>query len=204
MRKVKYIYNKQTLHFEKFTLKWYVIVLRFLGFVSLSFVFGVILVIAAYNYIDSPKEKRLKREIKQLQLQYELAEEKLNRMSDVLTGLEDRDDKIYRVIFEAEAIPKSIRDAGTGGSYKYRDLEQFDNKEFMISLSEKMDKVAKKMYIQSKSYDELAKLIRQKETMLASIPAIQPVSNKNLKRFASGYGMRVHPVCTGVSILQLR
>jgi len=194
MRKVKYVYNKQTLHFEKFTVKWYVYVLRFLGVVSLSVVFAVGLVIAAYNYIDSPKERQLKREIKQLQLQYELSEQKLNQMTDVLAGLQERDDKIYRVIFEAEEIPQSIRDAGTGGSYKYKDLENFDNSDLMISLSEKIDKVAKKMYIQSKSYDELTKLIKQKETMLASIPAIQPVANKDLKRFASGYGMRVHPV----------
>jgi murein DD-endopeptidase MepM/ murein hydrolase activator NlpD len=194
MRKVKYIYNKQTLHFEKFTVKWYVRVLRFLGFVSLSFVFGVALVIVAYNYVDSPKEKQLKREIAGMRLQYELLGEKLSQMTQVLNGLEDRDDKIYRVIFEAEAIPQSIRDAGTGGSYKYKDLKNYDNSDLMVSISEKMDNVAKKMYIQSKSYDELTKLIRQKEAMLASIPAIQPVANKDLKRFASGYGMRVHPI----------
>ena len=194
MRKVKYIYNKQTLHFEKFTVKWYIRVLRFLGFVSLSFVFGVLLVILAYNYIDSPKEKQLKREIAQLRLQYEISEDKLNQMEAVLAGLEDRDDKIYRVIFEADAIPKSIRDAGTGGSYKYRDLDNFDNSELMVSIASKIDKVAKKMYIQSKSYDERTKLIKNKEVMLASIPAIQPVANKDLTRFASGYGNRIHPV----------
>mgnify|MGYP005846160451 CR=1 FL=1 len=194
MRKAKYIYNKQTLRFERFTVKWYVHVLRFLGFVSLSFVFGVALVILAYNYVDSPKEKQLKREIAQLRLQYEIAEDKITQMEAVLAGLEERDDKIYRVIFEADAIPKSIRDAGMGGSYKYRELENFDNSELMISIANKIDKLAKKMYIQSKSYDELTKLIKDKETMLASIPAIQPVANKDLTRFASGYGMRIHPI----------
>jgi murein DD-endopeptidase MepM/ murein hydrolase activator NlpD len=194
MRKVKYVYNKQTLHFEKFTVKWYVYVLRFLGFVSLSFVFGVALVIVAYNYVDSPKEKQLKREIAAMKLQYELLNEKLDQMGEVLKGLEERDDNIYRVIFEAEAIPQSIRNAGTGGSYKYRELKNYENSELMIDITEKVDKLAKKMYIQSKSYDEITKLIREKETMLASIPAIQPISNKDLKRFASGYGMRIHPV----------
>lgn len=194
MRKVKYIYNKQTLHFEKFTVKWYVRILRFLGFISLSFVFGVILVIAAYNYVDSPKEKQLKREISGLQLQYELAEKKLDQMTAVLEGLEERDDKIYRVIFEAQAIPKSVREGGTGGSYKYKELENYDNSSLMKSIATKMDNVAKQLYIQSKSYDELTKLIKQKEVMLASIPAIQPVSNKDLTRFASGYGVRIHPV----------
>jgi murein DD-endopeptidase MepM/ murein hydrolase activator NlpD len=194
MRKVKYVYNKQTLHFEKFTVKWYVYVLRFLGFISLSFVFGVALVIVAYNYVDSPKEKQLKREIAAMKLQYELLNEKLAQMSEVLKGLEERDDNIYRVIFEAEAIPQSIRNAGTGGSYKYKELKNYENSELMIDITEKVDKLAKKMYIQSKSYDEITKLIREKETMLASIPAIQPISNKDLKRFASGYGMRIHPV----------
>lgn len=182
------------MHFEKFTVKWYVRVLRFLGFVSLSFVFAVIVVIVAYNYVDSPKEKQLKREISGLQLQYELMGEKLNQMTKVLDGLEQRDDKIYRVIFEAEAIPASVREGGTGGSYKYKDLENYNNSELMKSVAVKMDNVAKQMYIQSKSYDELAKLIKQKEVLLASIPAIQPISNKDLTRFASGYGVRIHPV----------
>lgn len=194
MRKVKYIYNKQTLHFEKVTVKWYVRLLRFLGLVVTSFVLAVILVILAYNYIDSPKEKQLKRELAGMKLQYELLSKRLDQMTEVLKGLEERDDKIYRVIFEAEAIPPSIRDAGSGGSYKYKDLKNYENADLMIAVAEKADKVAKKMYIQSKSYDEIAKLIKEKENMLASIPAIQPVSNKDLKRFASGYGMRVHPV----------
>lgn len=194
MKKVKYIYNKQTLHFEKFTVKWYIYVFRFLGFVSLSLVFAGIILLLAYRYLDSPKEKQLKREIAQLQFQYDLLSRKLDNMIVVLEGLEERDDNIYRVIFEAEAIPSGVRNSGTGGSYKYKGLENYDNSELMISLSAKIDKVAKMMYIQSKSYDELSKLIKEKEKMLASIPAIQPVSNKDLTRFASGYGMRIHPI----------
>lgn len=194
MKKVKYIYNKQTLHFEKFTLKWYVYVFRFLGFISLSLVFAGIILLLAYRYVDSPKEKQLKREIAQLQFQYDILDQKLNNMVSVLEGLEERDDNIYRVIFEAEAIPAGVRNSGTGGSYKYKGLENYANSELMISLASKVDKVAKMMYIQSKSYDELNKLIKEKEKMLASIPAIQPVSNKDLTRFASGFGMRVHPI----------
>ncbi len=194
MRKVKYVYNKQTLHFEKFIVPWYMRVLRFFGFLILTLVIGIGLTILLYNYIDSPKEKQLKREIAQLHFQYELMGKKLDQMGKVLTGLEERDDNIYRVIFEAEAIPQSVREAGMGGSIKYRDLENYDNSELMISIASQMDRLAKKMYIQSKSYDEVSKLIKDKEVMLASIPAIQPVANKDLKRFASGYGMRIHPI----------
>lgn len=194
MKKIKYYYNTHSLRYEKFEETLRIKVWRVVGFLSAAVVFAFIIVFLAYTYLDSPKEKALKREIAQLQMQYDLLNENLNQIQTVLIDLADRDDNIYRVIFEAEPIDASQRNAGFGGSNRYAQLEGFQNSELLITTAEKLDKIKKKMSVQSQSYDALDKLIKQKEEMLASIPAIQPISNKDLKRIGSGFGWRIDPI----------
>ena len=162
-------------------------------FLSASAFFAAIIVIAFFNFFDSPKEKILIREIDNMTLQYELMNEKLSQVSAVLDNVQDRDDNIYRVIFEADPIPSSIRKAGIGGVNRYEKLEGYNNSELIISTSQKLDKISKQLYIQSKSFDEVIEMATKKSDMLASIPAIQPVTNKELKRLSSGYGRRIDP-----------
>lgn len=194
MAKVKYYYNTNTLKYEKVETSLVKKLLRVLGFLAAAIVFAFIIIVLAYSYIDSPKEKQLKREINQLTLQYELLEDRLEQINVVLSDLQERDDNIYRVIFEAEPIPLEVRNAGFGGVNKYKALENFDYSDVMIETTRKLDKISKKAYVQSKSYDELLKQVRTKNEMLSSIPAIQPLSNKDLTRMASGYGYRIHPI----------
>lgn len=194
MKKVKYYYNTQALRYEKFEEALRSRILRIAGFISAALVFAFIIVYLAYTYLDSPKEKALRRELNQMQLEYDLLNKKLDQMSAVVADLEDRDDNIYRVIFEAEPIPSSVRQAGSGGINKYRELMNYDNGQLMASAAEKLDQIRRQLYIQSKSYDEISLLIKKKEEVLASIPAIQPISNKELSHIASGFGMRIDPI----------
>jgi murein DD-endopeptidase MepM/ murein hydrolase activator NlpD len=152
------------------------------------------MVIIFFQFFDSPKERILKREIKKLSSQYYIIEDKLQRVEIVLDDIQERDDNIYRIIFEADPIPKSIRKAGYGGINRYKDLTGFKNSELIISTASKIDQITKQLYIQSKSFDDIIELARNKKDMLAAIPAIQPVSNKDLSRMASGYGYRIHPI----------
>ena len=117
----------------------------------------------------------------------------MEQISSVLEDIQERDDHIYRVIFEAEPISDNIRKAGFGGINRYRKLEGYENSELATETYRKLDQISKQLYIQSKSYDDVMDMARKKEEMLASIPAIQPVSNKKLKRIASGYGYRIDP-----------
>ena len=162
-------------------------------FLSASAFFAAIMLIAFFNFFDSPKEKILIRELDNMALQYELMNEKLSQVSAVLDNVQDRDDNIYRVIFEADPIPSSIRKAGIGGVNRYEKLEGYNNSELIISTAQKLDKISKQLYIQSKSFDEVIEMATKKSDMLASIPAIQPVTNKELKRLSSGYGRRIDP-----------
>src|ERR1041384_2475298 len=151
MKKVKYYYNTQTLRYEKYEVAIRTRALRAIGFISAVLVFSFIIVVIAYSYLDSPKEKALKREISELQLQYDNLNQQIDQMHNVMGDLQDRDDNIYRVIFEAEPIPSSIRQAGSGGVSKYKELMDYDNSELMTSTSEKLDQIRKELYIQSKS-----------------------------------------------------
>lgn len=195
MAKVKYQYNENTLSYEKIRkspLKrlvqagWYLLASLISG-TAIYFLFNIV--------YDSPQERQLKNEKEELIVQYELLNKRLDQMNMVLADLENRDDNIYRSIFEAEPIPDNIRKAGIGGVNRYKNLERFkEDSEIVIETTKKLDRLAKQLYIQSKSFDEVIKLAKQKEDMLASIPAIQPISNKDLKRMSSGFGKRVHPI----------
>jgi len=159
-----------------------------------SLFFGGLIYIGFNVIYDSPKEKQLIAEKEELLLQYELLNNKLDQASVILADLENRDDNIYRTIFEAEPIPDNLRKAGIGGINRYKNLEKFKGEaDIVISTTKKLDRLSKQLYIQSKSFDEIYELAKQKKELLASIPAIQPVSNKDLTRMASGYGMRIDP-----------
>ena len=152
------------------------------------------MVLVFFQFFDSPKEKTLNREIAQLTTQYDLVQDKLSQVELVLDDIQKRDDNIYRVIFEADPIPSSIRKAGYGGVNRYQELNGFKNTELVVETSKKLDQITKQLYIQSKSFDDIIELAKNKADMLAAIPAIQPVSNKDLSRMASGWGYRIHPI----------
>ena len=194
MPKTKYKYNHETLSFDRIMLGLRQIFLRFFGyFVASLLLAGIYGFIFAFIF-DSPQEKVLKREIAQLTLQYELMNREMENVEKVLTHLQETDDNLYRTIFETEPVPSSYREGGIGGVNRYQELEGFSNSELVIETARRLDRIRKKIYVQSESFDELVAFAMEKEEMLSSIPAIQPLSNKDLKRTASGFGYRIHPI----------
>lgn len=194
MAKKKYKFNPDTLNYECVGISKKEKFGKIATFLSSSFAFAILLTVLFLSFYETPRSKILKRENKKLLTQYGLMLRDIERIEKVLGELQNRDDNIYRVIFEANPIPATIRKAGFGGVNKYTHLENLSNSELIISTARKLDIVAKEAYIQSKSYDEVLKLAMNKEEMMASIPAIMPVANKDLKRTASGWGYRIHPI----------
>jgi len=194
MPKTKYKFNHETLSFDKIRLGLRQTFLRLFGyFIASLFLAGIYGFIFAFIF-DSPQEKALKREIAQLTLQYELMNKEMENVEKVLLHLQETDDNLYRTIFETEPVASSFREGGIGGVNRYEELEGFSNSELVIETARRLDRIRKKIYVQSESFDELIAFAREKEEMLSSIPAIQPVSNSDLKRTASGFGYRIHPI----------
>jgi len=193
MSKVKYRFNKHSLTFDKVQTTIRKRLLVFLSHISTGVVFAAVILVIVYNFVDSPKEKTQKRELAQLQLQYDILNDQLANFTKVLRDLQERDDNIYRVIFESEPIPSTIRNAGIGGIDRYEKLKGYSNSDIIIETYKKMDQIKGQLYVQSKSLDEVFTMAKNKENMLASIPAIQPVSNKDLTRIGSYFGTRMDP-----------
>lgn len=195
MRKHKYYYNPETCNFERVKTQKRQILLNSLGFILTVLVSSFIILSVYDNYFESPTIVALKKENQELETHYEILSKEINIANKMLENLEERDDNVYRIIFEAEPIPNTIRQAGIGGVNRYKELidGNLEREEIIMDSYSKIDELKRKMYIQTKSYDELINLATNKEELIASIPAIQPVSNKNLKRMASGFGMRIDP-----------
>jgi hypothetical protein len=194
MAKIKYIFNPKTLAYEEVKKsKGQKVVNTFL-FLMTSFVMAVGLIILTYSFFETPRERMQKVELEQVKLEYNIMNGRLDNLQQLMDEMSDRDDNIYRIIFESEPIPKSVRKAGYGGVDRYDHLEGYSNSELLVSTAKKLDQLASQMYVQSKSFDEVYEMARNKEMMLTCIPAIQPVNNTELKRLSSYYGYRIDPI----------
>jgi murein DD-endopeptidase MepM/ murein hydrolase activator NlpD len=193
MARHKYKFNPESLSFDRIRLGFRAVLLRafayFVGSLIIAGAYGLLFAI----FFDSPKEKALRREIQQLSVQYEMINKDMDNIEKVINHLEQTDDNLYRTIFEAEPISASLREGGIGGVNRYKELEDFDNDHIVVETAKRLDKIRKKVYVQSKSFDDLIVLAKRKEEMLTCFPAIMPISNKDLTRTASGFGLRIHP-----------
>ena len=193
MTPTKYKFDPDSLSFDKIRLGIKAFLLRILAYFIGSLIFALIYWIIFASFFDSPKEKALKREVEQMTIQYDLIHREMSNVENVLEDLQKTDDNLYRTIFEAEPIPSEQREGGIGGVNRYEALEGYNNSNLVIETATRLDKIRKKVYVQSKSYDELIKMAENKGDMLKSVPAIIPISNKDLTRTASGFGWRIHP-----------
>jgi len=195
MSKDKYYYNPKTCKFERIKKTKKEIFLNVIGFLFIV-LFSSFLVLNIYDtYFESPKIVELRKENQELETHFEILNKEVNVAYKMLENLEERDDNIYRIIFEAEPIPSTIRQAGVGGINRYKELidGNLKREELLVDNYIKVDELKRKLYIQTKSYDELFNMANNKEDLIAAIPAIQPIYNKDLRRVASGYGMRIDP-----------
>ncbi|MEX0290218.1 MAG: M23 family metallopeptidase [Flavobacteriaceae bacterium] len=195
MSKVKYYYDPDTLSYRKIEPKKSRRYRNIFLFVLGSALFGFLglTVLLNTNLLNTPRELSLNREVKNYELQFELLNRKMEQIEHVLANIEDRDNNIYRLYFEANPIPEEQRRAGFGGVNRYKSLEGFNNSDMIIATTKRLDIIQKQMVIQSRSLDEITKLAEEKEKLLVAIPAIQPINNDDLTRMASGFGWRSDP-----------
>jgi murein DD-endopeptidase MepM/ murein hydrolase activator NlpD len=195
MAKVKYYFDYKTLSYIPIIKSRTLQVSNFILFILSAIIFGIfsLFILLNSNIISTPKEIIQDRELENYALQYDLMNLKLNQIENVLENVQERDNNLYRVYFEASPIPQSQRIVGFGGINRYKNLEGFENSEIIVDASKRLDILSKQLVVQSKSLDEIEYLASNKVDLLSAIPSIQPIRNKDLKRLASGYGYRSDP-----------
>ncbi len=194
MKKIKYYYNTNTLRYEKLETPLRVTLLRVLGFLSAAIVTALILVSLAYKYFPSANEKRLMQRNDELKDNYYVLDEKIKKIQEQMGELEKRDNHVYRAIFEANPIPDSARAKAMAQQKEIQLVQGMDQENLSVSIANSLNNLSARIAVQTKSYTEIDGFIKNKEQLLACTPAIQPVSNKDLSRIASGFGYRIDPV----------
>jgi len=193
MAKVKYRFNPHTLQFDKIaiplTKRIAKIAIRFV----LSLTVATILILTYSFFYDTPKEKIIRREIGEILSKHDLLQAKIKDTDNLLKDIQKRDNKIYRAIFEVDTIPTSFREGGYGGTNKYAIFDKLENGEVLVNINTMLDQVSWKVYVQSKSFDDVIELAKNKDKMNSSIPAIQPISVKELVRISDHFGFRSDP-----------
>ena len=195
MSKVKYYFDSDTLSYRPITFTNKNRVSSFVLFLLSSFLFGlfILLVLLNSDWLNTPSEIAQKRAIQNYELQFDILNKKLSQVEAVVTNMQERDNNLYRVYFEASPIPEAQRLAGFGGINRYKDLEGYENSDLIINTSKRIDILTKQAVVQSKSLDEIEQLAQNKAALINAIPSIQPIKNENLTRMASGFGYRKDP-----------
>ncbi len=195
MPKAKYYYDTDTCKYEPIRATTRDIIIDGIMITSLIIVAALSVVILYMSYFDSPKESLLRAENKKLHFYYNMLQKDMGDISQTMSSLQERDDHIYRTIYEQHPIPESIRRAGIGGAERYKHLHEakLEDEETILNTVSNLDQLKRQMYIQTKSYDEIMGLADNQQVMLASIPAIPPISTSQ-SYLASGFGMRLHPI----------
>ncbi len=194
MKKIKYYYNTNTLRYEKLETPLRVKLLRIFGFVAAALVTAALISYAAFQFIGSPREKLLAQQNKALNDTYKELEEDLISIQQQMRELEKRDNDVYRAIFEANPVPDSARAKELEEKQEIAKVERIKDHQLAASITNTLNNLKSRIAAQRKSYEQVEDLVKNKEQLLSHTPAIQPVSNKDLSRIASGFGSRIDPV----------
>ncbi|MDR0792531.1 MAG: M23 family metallopeptidase [Chitinophagaceae bacterium] len=194
MRNIKYYFNTQTLRFEKLIVPWYKKLLRVFMFFASSFVTAVIILIILFTSVKSPREILLKQKNDELQEKYSIINKEIQNLELQMNELMERDNNVYRTIFEADPIPDSARIKAMEKDKELNKVQNMSKNELVLNIQMQLNNLSKLAAFQQRSYDSINLMVKNKQNLLAAIPAIQPVNNKDLKHIASGFGYRIDPV----------
>ncbi|WP_438944933.1 M23 family metallopeptidase [Sediminibacterium sp.] len=194
MKKVKYYYNTHNMRFEKLTTPLRVRLLQVLGYIAASIVTGILIFAITFRYIDSPKEKLLRQQNDDLRQNYRVMEERIKQLQLQMDEIANRDNFVYRSIFESNPIPDSARVKEMEKKKEVQLVQSMGETELVTSMVAQLNNLSLRMAYQFKSFKAIENMVKNKEKLIAAIPSIQPISNRNLNRVASGFGYRIDPI----------
>lgn len=194
MKKVKYFFNTHTLRYEKLTTPLRVRLLQVIGYIAASIVTGILIFAITFRYIDSPKEKYMRQQNDDLKQNYSVLMERVKQLELQMDEIENRDNNVYRSIFGSDPIPDSARIKDIETKKEVKLVQSMGETELVKSMTAQLNDLSLRLSFQAKSFVDIADMVKNKEKLLAATPSIQPISNKNLNRVASGFGYRIDPI----------
>jgi murein DD-endopeptidase MepM/ murein hydrolase activator NlpD len=194
MKKIKYFYNTNTLRYEKLVTPLRVKLLRVFGFFSSLLVSSALVIWVYTKFIPRPTDQESKIRLELMKDNYNMLNEKVKTLQQQMADLEKRDNEVYRSIFEANPLPDSARAKFSEKKKEIDKVNVMSDDLLGKEIAGTLNNISARVAYQVNSYKQIEKLINNQENKLASIPAIQPVSNKDLTRIASGFGYRIHPI----------
>ena len=194
MKKIKYYYNTHTLKFEKHEVPLRVRLIQTFGFIAASIVTGILIMLIVFRYIENPDTKLLRKQNEELRDNYAVVNERVKQLDLKIQELEVRDNKVYRSVFEALPIHDSARLKDQEIQKEVKLIQSLSESELLNSVTDKLNNLSLRVAFQAKSYNQIDNMVKNKEKLLLAIPAIQPISNKDLNKIASGFGYRLHPI----------
>lgn len=194
MKKVKYFFNTHTLRYEKLTTPLRVRLLQVIGYIAASIVTGILIFAITFRYIDSPKEKYMRQQNDDLKQNYSVLMERVKQLELQMDEIENRDNNVYRSIFGSDPIPDSARIKDIETKKEVKLVQSMGETELVKSMISQLNDLSLRLGFQAKSFVDIADMVKNKEKLLAATPSIQPISNKNLNRVASGFGYRIDPI----------
>jgi murein DD-endopeptidase MepM/ murein hydrolase activator NlpD len=193
MKKIKYYYNTNTLRYEKLTTPLRVKLLRFFGVLCAFLVTSTVVIYLYQKFGPKPKNpESLRYEL--MKDNYTVLRKKVTQLEENMELLEKRDNEVYRSIFEQNPLPDSARAELIEKKKELEKINLLGDESLEKNIAAQLNNINARITYQTQSYTSIETLIKNQEAKLASIPAIQPVSNKELTRIASGFGFRIHPI----------
>jgi murein DD-endopeptidase MepM/ murein hydrolase activator NlpD len=202
MKKIKYFFNTHTLRFEKVEVPLRVRLLQTFGFVLASLITAIIIVLLIFQYVDSPKEKLLRQQNESYKANYSVMQDRVKQLELQMAELENRDNEVYRSIFEADPIPDSARLKAMEAKKEMLSIQNLSSTELTDNMSAQLNRLSLRVAFQDSSYMQINYMVKNKEKLLKAIPAIQPVSNKDLNRIGSSFGYRTDPIYKNIRMHQ--
>ncbi|MEQ1552974.1 MAG: M23 family metallopeptidase [Ferruginibacter sp.] len=194
MKKIKYFYNTNTLRYEKLTTPLRVTLLRFFGFLCALIVSSGLVIFLYNKFIPKPTDLESNRKYELMRENYKILKTKIGSIEEQIVTLEKRDNEVYRSIFEQNPLPDSARAKLIQKQKDFDKINVLNDEALGNDIAAQLNNLEARVKYQMGSYIGIEKLIANQDEKLASIPAIQPVSNKELTKIASGFGFRIHPI----------
>jgi murein DD-endopeptidase MepM/ murein hydrolase activator NlpD len=194
MKKIKYYFDTHTLRYEKLVTPLRVKLLKVFAFIATAIVTAGIIVAIAFQYIDSPKTIMLEQQNSDLRDNYSTLQQQVTQLQQKMDELLNRDNNVYRSIFESSPIPDSARLKAMEKSREVQLVTGLGETDLVQNIGSQLNRLSLLVAYQERSFNDIEAMVKNKEKLLAAIPAIQPVSDKDLTRIASGFGTRIDPV----------